>query len=71
MSSKQLHLKDQRLGRCIWLTALIAVIAFIGILVTIDYLPDHGMPDPDPTPIVTPSPTPREFPKDVERARTV
>jgi hypothetical protein len=28
------------------------LIAVLGILVTIDYLPDHGTPDPDPTPIV-------------------
>jgi hypothetical protein len=71
MSSKQLHLKDQRLGRCIWLTALIAIIAFIGILVTIDYLPDHGMPDPEPIPTVTPSPTPHELPKDKNIKSTV
>jgi hypothetical protein len=63
MSSKQLHLEDQRLGRCIWLTALIAITAFIGILVTIDYLPDHGTPDPDPIPSATPSPIPHELPK--------
>jgi hypothetical protein len=71
MSSKQRHLKDQGLGRCIWLTALIAIIAFIGILVTIDYLPDHGMPDPDPIPSVTPSPTPHELLKNEDTKSTV
>ena len=71
MSSKQRHLNDQGLGRCIWLTALIAIIAFIGILVTIDYLPDHGMPDPDPIPSVLPSPTPHELLKNKDTKSTV
>jgi len=72
MSSKQLHLEDRRLWTLHLANCLDrAIIAFIGILVTIDYLPDHGMPDPDPIPSVLPSPTPHELLKNKDTKSTV